>query len=103
MDAARFAFGVVDSWLVASVLLLLVAGMARAYREREPARVFFARIQTPFTLASYLVTTLVLFGAPLRSQAAPTPQPVPHSAMVPVRVAARVASSRPVSVREACT
>jgi hypothetical protein len=36
-------------------------------------------------------------------QAAPTPQPVPHSAMVPDRVAAKVASSRPVSVREAWT
>ena len=47
--------------------------------------------------------TRVVFGAPLRSQAAPTPQPVPHSAMVPLRVAARVANRRPVSVREAWT
>ena len=30
----------------------------------------------------------------------PTPQPVPNSASVPVRVAASVASSRPVSLRQ---
>ena len=60
---------------------------------------------TPWASAgsSSAVITRVDLGAPLRSQAAPTPQPVPHSAMVPVRVAARVASSRPVSVREAWT
>ena len=60
---------------------------------------------TPWARAgsSSAVITRVDLGAPLRSQAAPTPQPVPHSAMVPVRVAARVASSRPVSVREAWT
>ena len=53
--------------------------------------------------SSSAVITRVDFGAPLRNQAAPTPQPVPHSAIVPVRVAARVASSRPVSVRDAWT
>ena len=37
---------------------------------------------------------------PQRSQAVPTPQPVPNSASVPLRVAARVASSRPVSLRQ---
>ena len=60
---------------------------------------------TPWAMpgSTSAVTTRVLLGAPLRSQAAPTPHPVPHSAMVPVRVAASVASSRPVSVREACT
>jgi hypothetical protein len=51
--------------------------------------------------SSSAVMTRVVLGAPLRSQAAPTPHPVPHSAMVPVRVAASVASRRPVSVREA--
>jgi hypothetical protein len=53
--------------------------------------------------SSSAVITRVALGAPLRNQAAPTPQPVPHSAMVPVRVAARVASSRPVSLREVWT
>ena len=37
---------------------------------------------------------------PERSQAVPTPQPVPNSAIVPARVAASVASSRPVSLRQ---
>ena len=37
---------------------------------------------------------------PERSQAVPTPQPVPNSAIVPPRVAARVASSLPVSLRQ---
>jgi D-3-phosphoglycerate dehydrogenase len=37
---------------------------------------------------------------PLRSQAVPTPVPVPNSARVPDRVAASVASSRPVSLRQ---
>ena len=37
---------------------------------------------------------------PERSHAVPTPQPVPNSAIVPVRVAARAASSRPVSLRQ---
>ena len=37
---------------------------------------------------------------PERSHAVPTPQPVPNSAMVPPRVAASVASSRPVSLRQ---
>src|SRR5205085_4257134 len=38
--------------------------------------------------------------APERSHAVPTPHPVPNSAMVPVRVAASAASSRPVSLRQ---
>ena len=37
---------------------------------------------------------------PLRSHAVPTPLPVPNSATVPDRVAASVASSRPVSLRQ---
>ena len=37
---------------------------------------------------------------PLRSQAVPTPHPVPNSAMVPSRVAASIASRRPVSLRQ---
>ena len=37
---------------------------------------------------------------PERSQAVPTPQPVPNSAIVPSRVAASIASSRPVSLRQ---
>ena len=37
---------------------------------------------------------------PERSHAVPTPQPVPNSAMVPSRVAASIASSRPVSLRQ---
>ncbi len=39
-------------------------------------------------------------GTPERSHAVPTPQPVPNSARVPVRVAASAASSRPVSLRQ---
>ena len=35
-----------------------------------------------------------------RSQAVPTPQPVPNSARVPPRVAASAASRRPVSLRQ---
>ena len=43
------------------------------------------------------------FGSPRtpeRSHAVPTPVPVPNSAIVPLRVAASVASSRPVSLRQ---
>ena len=45
------------------------------------------------------VTIRVLSPAPLRSQAEPTPQPVPSSPSRPVFDAASVASSRPVSFR----
>ncbi|MGB0113340.1 MAG: hypothetical protein WBP59_08995 [Ilumatobacteraceae bacterium] len=37
---------------------------------------------------------------PERSHAVPTPHPVPNSAIVPSRVAANAASSRPVSLRQ---
>ena len=43
--------------------------------------------------------TRLPFRALLASQAAPTPQPVPHSPRRPVLDAANVASSRPVSNR----
>ena len=50
--------------------------------------------------SSSAVTIRASPRTPERSQAVPTPQPVPNSAIVPSRVAARVASSRPVSLRQ---
>src|SRR5690606_10009272 len=49
--------------------------------------------------SSSAVTMRAPLGAPLESQAEPTPQPVPSSARVPCRDAAKVARSRPVSLR----
>ncbi len=55
-------------------------------------------------LASLASSSAVTMWAPSRtpdrSQAVPTPQPVPNSARVPSRVAARAASRRPVSLRQ---
>ena len=54
------------------------------------------------SLASSSAVTIRAFSprTPERSQAVPTPQPVPNSAIVPSRVAASIASSRPVSLRQ---
>ena len=62
----------------------------RATDATQPLRIAFSSI-----LRLQLVQPVAL-----RSQAVPTPHPVPNSAMVPLRVAARVASSRPVSLRQ---
>ena len=49
--------------------------------------------------SSSALTMRASLGAPLASQADPTPVPVPSSASVPVREAASEASNRPVSWR----
>ena len=58
------------------------------------------RPRRPASASSSAVRIRASPRTPERSHAVPTPQPVPNSAIVPPRVAASVASSRPVSLRQ---